>query len=69
MKNLWIFAVMLIAAAVAGVAIEACVDPLPEREPVDIEILAARMEFHGASEVYLHDGTWYFDRGGMPCKL
>lgn len=69
MRNLLLIVAILILAAFALVLLEARLDPLPEREPVDIEILAARMVYHGAGAAYEHDGKWYFDRGGKPCKL
>jgi len=69
MKNLLLIVAIVILAAFALVLLEARLDPLPEREPVDIEILAARMDYHGAAVAYAHDGRWYFDRGGKPCKL
>jgi hypothetical protein len=69
MRDLLLIVGILIAAAVSFVLIEARLDPLPVREPVDAEILAARMDYHGAAVAYSHDGKWYFDRGGKPCKL
>lgn len=69
MKDLLLIVAILIVAAFAFVQVEAYVDPLPERVPVDAEILAARMVYHGAGAAYEHDGKWYFDRGGKPCKL
>jgi hypothetical protein len=69
MKDLLLIVAIVILGAFAFMQIEARLDPLPEREPVDTEILAARMDYHGAAVAYAHDGQWYFDRGGHRCKL